>query len=103
MCCSHALLSCHEQPYNLTYLIAKRMVSVKGRTNKVLPYEMLLTRLFHHVVKRVNCYLYSLHDPVMSPLSLDTYRCLYWDGSDDDSNEKSRNETPTSEQEPKTP
>ncbi|GKB95051.1 hypothetical protein Tco_0981188 [Tanacetum coccineum] len=60
------------KPFNLSYYIANRMVSVTKCTDMTLPYGMLLTRLFKHV--RVNHpYYFSnelyLVDHVMIPLS----------------------------------
>ncbi|GKC07136.1 hypothetical protein Tco_0998746 [Tanacetum coccineum] len=61
-----------EKPFNLSYYIAHRMVSVTKSADMTLPYGMLLTRLFKHV--RVNHpYSFSnklyLVDHVMIPLS----------------------------------
>ncbi|GKA12301.1 hypothetical protein Tco_0691847 [Tanacetum coccineum] len=68
------MLYCHTigKPFNLTYYVANRMVSVTKSADMTLPYEMLLTRLFEHV--RVNHpYSFSnelyLVDHVMIPLS----------------------------------
>ncbi|GJW70125.1 hypothetical protein Tco_0127042 [Tanacetum coccineum] len=38
-----------EQPFNLTYYMVKRMASTTKHNNMVLPYGMLLTRLFRQV------------------------------------------------------
>ncbi|GKE56079.1 hypothetical protein Tco_1495264, partial [Tanacetum coccineum] len=39
-----------EKPYNMAYFVAKLIEFVKGRSNKILPYGMFLTRLYHHVM-----------------------------------------------------
>ncbi|GKD75909.1 hypothetical protein Tco_1334191 [Tanacetum coccineum] len=62
-----------EKPFNLTYYIGHRMVSVTKSADMTLPYGMVLTRLFEHV--RVNHpYSFSnelyLVDHVMIPLSM---------------------------------
>nr|GEU63756.1 hypothetical protein [Tanacetum cinerariifolium] len=61
-----------ENPFNLAYYIAHRMVSLSKSADMTLPYGMLLTRLFEHV--RVNhSYSFSnelyLVDHVMLHLS----------------------------------
>ncbi|GJT27995.1 hypothetical protein Tco_0908270 [Tanacetum coccineum] len=39
-----------KQPYNLAYYVVKRIENVKSQHNKVIPYGMLLTRLFHYAM-----------------------------------------------------
>ena len=50
-----------RQPFNLAYYDIKRMANVPNLVNMVLPYGMLLTRLFRHVspldVQRVHRFI----------------------------------------------
>ncbi|GJW82941.1 hypothetical protein Tco_0156086 [Tanacetum coccineum] len=50
-CLCH-MLYCIETstPYNLAFFILKRMEKTRFKPKKLLPYKMLLTRLFKHVV-----------------------------------------------------
>ncbi|GKE60796.1 hypothetical protein Tco_1511163, partial [Tanacetum coccineum] len=61
-----------ENPFNLAYYIANRMVSVTKSADMTLPYRMLLIRLFEHVCAN-HLYTFSnelyLMDHVMIPLS----------------------------------
>ncbi|GKC92044.1 hypothetical protein Tco_1157486 [Tanacetum coccineum] len=61
-CLCH-MLYCIETstPYNLAFFILKRMEKTQNKPKKLLPYEMLLTRLFKHVVS------------VFSELAIDQY------------------------------
>ena len=61
-----------EQPYNLAYFVAKRIVNVKARLDKAIPYGMLLTRLYRYVMNTFPLlqdgqYLHV--EPVMAPLT----------------------------------
>ncbi|PWA95795.1 Ribosomal protein L7Ae/L30e/S12e/Gadd45 [Artemisia annua] len=61
----------NEEPYNLVYYMAKRMANVHGLSDKLMPYGMLLTRLFHWVMTQFPHLLsddYVLVNPVMKPL-----------------------------------
>nr|GEV92664.1 hypothetical protein [Tanacetum cinerariifolium] len=63
--------------YNLAFFILKRMEKTQSKPNQVLPYGMLLTRLFKHVMSvfpdlAINRYI--LHDRVMHPLAPDYER-----------------------------
>nr|GEX34044.1 pentatricopeptide repeat-containing protein [Tanacetum cinerariifolium] len=51
----------YSTPYNLAFFILKRMKKTRNKPKELLPYEMLLTRLFKHVVS------------VFSELSIDHY------------------------------
>ncbi|GJW13835.1 hypothetical protein Tco_0017968 [Tanacetum coccineum] len=58
--------------YNLAFFILKRMEKSQNKPKKLLPYGMLLTRLFKHVVSvfpelAINHYI--LHDRIMHPLA----------------------------------
>nr|GEV00047.1 squalene synthase [Tanacetum cinerariifolium] len=58
--------------YNLAYFIAKRMVFVTKQARLNLPYGMLLTRMFDHVISEnpeFSYTLYVLYDHVMYPLA----------------------------------
>ncbi|GKB20497.1 hypothetical protein Tco_0854420 [Tanacetum coccineum] len=58
--------------YNLTYFIAKRMEFVTKQARLILPYGMLLTRMFEHVMSEnpeLSNPLYILYDRVMYPLA----------------------------------
>ncbi|GJX17462.1 hypothetical protein Tco_0218294 [Tanacetum coccineum] len=60
-----------ENPFNLAYYIANRMVSVTKSADMTLPYGMLLTRLFEHVcANHPNTFSNELYlvDHVMIPL-----------------------------------
>ncbi|GJU62951.1 putative ribonuclease H-like domain-containing protein [Tanacetum coccineum] len=68
------MLYCIARPerYNLAYFIAKRMELVTKQPRLIMPYDMLLTRLFKHVMTishRVLDDYYDLHDRVMYPLT----------------------------------
>ncbi|GJX98319.1 hypothetical protein Tco_0355338 [Tanacetum coccineum] len=73
-CLCH-MLYCIETstPYNLAFFILKRMEKTRFKPKELLPYGMLLTRLFKHVVS-VSPELafdhYLSHDRAMHPLVL---------------------------------
>ncbi|GJW46339.1 hypothetical protein Tco_0077985 [Tanacetum coccineum] len=50
-----------QKPFNLTYYMAKRMVGVIKNDVMVLPYGMLLTRLYRHVLAIQPCPLTNGH------------------------------------------
>ncbi|GJS64314.1 hypothetical protein Tco_0678878 [Tanacetum coccineum] len=72
-CLCH-MLYCIETstPYNLAFFILKRMENTRFKPKELLPYGMLLTRLFKHVVS-VSPELafdhYLSHDRAMHPLA----------------------------------
>ncbi|GJX60563.1 hypothetical protein Tco_0291953 [Tanacetum coccineum] len=72
-CLCH-MLYCIEisTPYNLAFFILKRMEKTQKKPKELLPYGMLLTRLFKHVVS-IHLELaidhYLLFDRVMHPLA----------------------------------
>nr|GEV47478.1 copia protein [Tanacetum cinerariifolium] len=72
-CLCH-ILYCIESstPYNLAFFILKRMEKTQNKPKELLPYGMLLTRLFKHVVS-VSYELaldhYLSHDRAMYPLA----------------------------------
>ncbi|GKA61335.1 hypothetical protein Tco_0760742 [Tanacetum coccineum] len=58
--------------YNLAFFILKRMEKTRSKPKELLPYEMLLTRLFKHVVSvfpELAIDHYILHDRVMHPFA----------------------------------
>nr|GEU40800.1 pentatricopeptide repeat-containing protein [Tanacetum cinerariifolium] len=58
--------------YNLAFFILKRMEKTQSKPNQVLPYGMLLTRLFKHVMSvfpDLAIDRYILHDQVMHLLA----------------------------------
>ncbi|GJZ28202.1 hypothetical protein Tco_0572849, partial [Tanacetum coccineum] len=58
--------------YNLAYFIAKRMEFVTKQAQLILPYGMLLTRMFDHVIAKnpeLSNPLYVVYDHVMYPLA----------------------------------
>ncbi|GJU14490.1 retrovirus-related pol polyprotein from transposon TNT 1-94 [Tanacetum coccineum] len=58
--------------YNLAFFILKRMEKTRNKPKKLLPYGMLLTRLFKHVVfvfPELAIDHYISHDRVMHPLA----------------------------------
>nr|GEZ39762.1 pentatricopeptide repeat-containing protein [Tanacetum cinerariifolium] len=59
-------------PYNLAFFILKRMEKTQNKPKKLLPYGMLLTRLFKHVVfisPELVFDHYLTHDQAMHPLA----------------------------------
>ncbi|GKB81711.1 hypothetical protein Tco_0948606 [Tanacetum coccineum] len=71
-CLCH-MLYCIETstPYNLAFFILKRMEKTRNKPKELLPYGMLLTRLFKHVVSvspELAIDRYISHDRVMHPL-----------------------------------
>ncbi|GJY66345.1 hypothetical protein Tco_0468583 [Tanacetum coccineum] len=61
-----------SRQYNLAYFIAKRMKFVTKQDWLILPYGMLLTRLFEHVVSEnpeLSNHLYVLYGRVIYPLT----------------------------------
>nr|GEY25708.1 hypothetical protein [Tanacetum cinerariifolium] len=61
-----------RKPFNLSYHISNRMVSVAKSADMTLPYEMLLTQLFEHVhVSHLYSFSNELYlvDHMMIPLS----------------------------------
>ncbi|GJZ50404.1 hypothetical protein Tco_0604594 [Tanacetum coccineum] len=72
-CLCH-MLYCIETstPYNLAFFILKRMEKTRNKPNELLPYGMLLTRLFKHVVlvsPELAIDHYLSHDQVMHLLA----------------------------------
>ncbi|GJR38098.1 hypothetical protein Tco_1213782 [Tanacetum coccineum] len=72
-CLCH-MLYCIETStrYNLAFFILKRMEKTQSKPKELLPYGMLLTRLFKHVVSvfpELAINLYISHDRVMHPLA----------------------------------
>ncbi|GJZ14704.1 hypothetical protein Tco_0550381 [Tanacetum coccineum] len=62
----------HSEKFNLVYFMAKRIEWVNKQKRSILPYDMLLTRLFKLIMNE-NCDLYNesyvLYDRVMNPLA----------------------------------
>jgi hypothetical protein len=81
-CCAHMLYCLvTEQPYNHAYFVAKRIVNVKARLDKAIPYGMLLTRLYRYVMNTfppLQDGQYLHFEPAMAPLTQNTYISLYW-------------------------
>ncbi|GJT79376.1 hypothetical protein Tco_1053718 [Tanacetum coccineum] len=72
-CLCH-MLYCIETStkYNLTFFILKRMERIRNNPKVILPYGMLLTRLFNHVMSiflELAIDRYILYDRVMHPLA----------------------------------
>ncbi|GJT41504.1 hypothetical protein Tco_0941369 [Tanacetum coccineum] len=72
-CLCH-MLYCIETStrYNLAFFILKRMEKTRNKPKELLPYGMLLTRLFKHVVSvfpELAIDHYISHDRVMHPLA----------------------------------
>ncbi|GKD14313.1 hypothetical protein Tco_1198720 [Tanacetum coccineum] len=72
-CLCH-MLYCIETstPYNLAFFILKRMEKTRNKPKELLPYGMLLTRLFKHVVSvspELAFDRYLSHDQAMHPLA----------------------------------
>ncbi|GKD20673.1 hypothetical protein Tco_1222376 [Tanacetum coccineum] len=72
-CLCH-MLYCIETStrYNLAFFILKRMEKTQNKPKELLPYGMLLTRLFKHVVSvfpKLAIDHYLSHDRVMHPLA----------------------------------
>ncbi|GJS30180.1 hypothetical protein Tco_0490800 [Tanacetum coccineum] len=72
--CLFHMLYCIETStcYNLAFFILKRMEKTRNKPKKLLPYGMLLTRLFKHVVSvfpELAIDQYISHDQVMHPLA----------------------------------
>ncbi|GKD19896.1 retrovirus-related pol polyprotein from transposon TNT 1-94 [Tanacetum coccineum] len=68
------MLYCIETstPYNLAFFILKRMEKTRCKPNELLPYGMLLTRLFKHVVSvspKLAFDHFVSHDQVMHPIA----------------------------------
>ncbi|GJR41913.1 hypothetical protein Tco_1310016 [Tanacetum coccineum] len=72
-CLCH-MLYCIETStrYNLAFFVLKRMEKTRSKPKELLPYGMLLTRLFKHVVSvfpELAIDRYISHDRVMHPLA----------------------------------
>ncbi|GJZ17201.1 hypothetical protein Tco_0553324 [Tanacetum coccineum] len=72
-CLCH-MLYCIETstPYNLAFFILKRMEKTRSKPKELLPYGMLLTRLFKHIVSispELAFDHYLAHDRAMHPLA----------------------------------
>ncbi|GKD32188.1 hypothetical protein Tco_1242966 [Tanacetum coccineum] len=72
--CLWHVLYCIETStrYNLAFFILKRMEKTRSKPKELLPYGMLLTRLFKHVVSffpELAIDRYISHDRVMHPLA----------------------------------
>ncbi|GJU06166.1 hypothetical protein Tco_1122596, partial [Tanacetum coccineum] len=62
----------HSEKFNLAYYMAKRMEWVTKQARLLLPYGMLLTRLFTFIMNentKLNNESYVLYDHVMTPLT----------------------------------
>ncbi|GJR24868.1 hypothetical protein Tco_0973395 [Tanacetum coccineum] len=62
----------HSERFNLAYFMAKRMEWVTKQKRLILPYGMLLTRLFKFIVRenpKLENESYVLYDRVMNPLA----------------------------------
>ncbi|GKF51514.1 hypothetical protein Tco_0147981 [Tanacetum coccineum] len=62
----------HSEKFNLAYFMAKRMEWVTKQKRLILPYGMLLTRLFKFVMnenQELKNESYVLYDRVMNPLT----------------------------------
>ncbi|GKC18786.1 hypothetical protein Tco_1020936 [Tanacetum coccineum] len=62
----------HSEKFNLAYFMAKRMEWVTKQKRLILPYGMLLTRLFKFIVRenpKLENESYVLYDRVMTPLA----------------------------------
>ena len=72
-CLSHILYCvAHSEHYNLAYYMAMKMEFARSKPNMVLPYGMLLTRLFRHVMyhnPQLTEVEYYEVEPVMLPLT----------------------------------
>nr|GFC68675.1 pentatricopeptide repeat-containing protein [Tanacetum cinerariifolium] len=73
MCLCH-MLYCNKSStlYNLAFFILKRMEKTRNKPKTLLPYGMLLTRLFKHVVSifpELGIDHFLLHDLVMHPIA----------------------------------
>nr|GEW85093.1 retrovirus-related Pol polyprotein from transposon TNT 1-94 [Tanacetum cinerariifolium] len=65
-------ITLRSERYNLAYFIAKRIELVTTQPRLIMPYDMLLTRLFKHVMTISHGLLddyYDFHDRVMHPLT----------------------------------
>ncbi|GJT39938.1 hypothetical protein Tco_0939803 [Tanacetum coccineum] len=72
-----------QKPFNLAYYISKRMESVTRSDVMVLPYGMLLTRLYRHVHTTHPFAISDIHylvDHVMIPLTEGKVRRIMVDG-----------------------
>ncbi|GJT66790.1 hypothetical protein Tco_1018270 [Tanacetum coccineum] len=72
-----------HKPFNLAYYIAKRIESVTRSNVMVLPYRMLLTRLYRHVHTTYPFAISNIHylvDHVMIPLTEGKARRIIVDG-----------------------
>nr|GEZ27808.1 hypothetical protein [Tanacetum cinerariifolium] len=72
--CLAYMLIClaNRKPFNLAYYMAKRMVGMIKNYVMVLPYEMLITRLYRHVLTIQPCTITDVHlimDHVMVPIT----------------------------------
>ncbi|GKE40933.1 hypothetical protein Tco_1464338 [Tanacetum coccineum] len=72
-CLCH-MLYCIETstPYNIAFFILKRMEKTQSKPKELLPYGMLLTRLFKHIVSispELAFDHYLVHDRAMHPLA----------------------------------
>ncbi|GJZ69665.1 hypothetical protein Tco_0633215 [Tanacetum coccineum] len=73
VCLCHMLYSIETStPYNLAFFILKRMEKTRNKPKELLPYGMLLTRLFKHVVSifpELAIDHYISYDRFMHPLA----------------------------------
>ncbi|GJT06009.1 pentatricopeptide repeat-containing protein [Tanacetum coccineum] len=73
VCLCHMLYCiARSEPYNLAYIIAKRMEFVTKQAQIILPYDLLLTCLFNHVMSEspeLSNDHYVLYDRVMYPFT----------------------------------
>nr|GEX39397.1 hypothetical protein [Tanacetum cinerariifolium] len=69
----------HSEKFNLAYYMAKRMKRVTKQSRLILPYGMLLTRLFKFIINenpKLHKESYVLYDRVMTPLAAQLERKL---------------------------
>ena len=80
-CCAHMLYCLlTQQPYNLAYFFARRIANLQGSKNKLIPYGMFLTRLYHNVMHfhpQFQSPLYVLVNKMMEPLNISLMKTFF--------------------------
>ncbi|GJT78344.1 zf-CCHC domain-containing protein [Tanacetum coccineum] len=73
-CLAHMLYCVvSEEQYNLAYFFVKRIECARANPTANLPYDMFLTRLYHHIMEvypHLDNGIYDIVDRVMRPLAL---------------------------------
>ncbi|GKC62580.1 hypothetical protein Tco_1095178 [Tanacetum coccineum] len=87
-----------EEQYNIAYFSVKRIVNARATPTSNLPYGMVLTRLYRHIMEiypHLDNGIYNAVDRVMRPLALKQTRKLQRNDDDDEGTYRASTPSPT--------